>query len=31
VAAFAWYAGRDIARVIAAHTPLFPGPTEPAP
>jgi hypothetical protein len=31
VAAFAWYAGRDIARVIAAHKPLFPGPTEPAP
>jgi hypothetical protein len=34
--AFAWYAARDISRVIAAHEPRFPGPepaapTEPAP
>jgi len=31
VGAFIWWAGRDIARVIAEYRPLFPGPTEPAP
>jgi hypothetical protein len=31
VVGFAWYARRDIARVIATYQPLFPGPTEPAP
>jgi len=35
VGGFIWYAGRDIARVIAEYKPLFPtegvGPTEPAP
>jgi hypothetical protein len=31
VGGFMWYAGRDIARIIAAYEPMFPGPTEPAP
>jgi hypothetical protein len=29
VGGFAWYAGRDIQRIIDAHQPLFPGPTDP--
>ena len=29
VGGFVWYAGRDIRRIIDAHQPLFPGPTDP--